>query len=176
MADEPEGHIFRAETARGVLAELLAGRFDSAAVAIVRRVDDAQFVPFDPSEVDALITHWTDGQVFDAESEVRWRAGEGVYDVLLLTEQNDPPGDFRELRESPFIVVIPSSDDAHGFLLWGTDHTPEGITTEGWLETRIPRLLRYPVETKKKLCLAYRLYEHEAAVRWVRFCGLKEAR
>lgn len=171
MAEGLEGHVFRAASDRSVLAELLAGRFGQEAVAIVRRADDAQFVPFDPSEADALITSWTEGQVFDAESEVRWRSGEDVYDVLILTERNDLPAGFRELRESPFAVVIPSSDDAHGFLLWGTDRTPKG-----WVETRIPRLLNYPFETKGKLRLAYKLYEHEAAVRWVRFSSLKEAK
>jgi hypothetical protein len=169
MPDEVNGHIFRATLGRDTLADLLARRFGPTAVAIVRRADDADFVPFNSAEADALLGGWTEGQLFDTESEVRWRAGEGVYEVLLLTERGDAPAEFSELRGSPFAAVVPSSDDTHGFMLWGTDRV-----SEGWLETRIPRLLRYPAGAKKPPRLAYLLYERDKAVRWVRFAGLKE--
>jgi len=169
MPEEANGHIFRATIARDALADLLAKRFGSTAVAIVRRVDDADVLAFNPAEADALLGGWAEGQLFDAESEVRWHAGEGVYEVLLLMERSDAPAEFRELRGSPFTAVVPSSDETHGFLLWGTDRV-----SEGWLETRIPRMLRYPVGAKKPPRLAYLLYEHDRAVRWVRFAGLKE--
>jgi hypothetical protein len=165
MSDEAKGYVFSAALARNVLAELLAARFDETAVAVVRRVDWAEFVGFNPAEAGALLERWTEGQVFDSCSEVRWRETESVYDVLLLAESDERPPDFKELRgaETPFDVVLPSTDEAHGLLLWGTDRTQEGL-----LETRIPRLLNYPPRIEKRLRLAYKLYKRNEAVCWVR--------
>lgn len=163
------GHVYRASLGRDALAALLAARFSAAAVGIVRRIDGAELLTFEPSEPAALPALWAEGQLFDGGAEVRWRAREDAYDVLLLTEQTDAPADFSELRESPFDVVIPSTRKEQGFMLWGTRRAGGG-----WYEARIPRLLTYPVEWKGKPRLAYRLYEREAVVRWVRLCGLKE--
>lgn len=165
MSDEAKGYVFRAVLPRSVLAELLAARFDETALAVVRRVDWAEFVGFNPAEAGALLESWTEGQLFDARSEIRWRESEGAYDVLLLTERDECPPDFKELRaaETPFKVALPSSDEAYGFLLWGTDRTQEGL-----LETRIPRLLNYPPGIEKRLRLAYKLYKCNEAVCWVR--------
>ena len=165
MSDEAKGYIFRAVLTRSVLAELLAARFDETAVAVVRRVDWVEFVGFNPAEAGALLERWTEGQLFDSRSEIRWRESEGTYDVLLLTERDERPPDFKELREAetPFDVVLPSTDEAHGFLLWGTDRTQEGF-----LETRIPRLLNYPAVIGNRMRLAYKLYKHNEAVCWVR--------
>jgi hypothetical protein len=165
MSDEAKGYVFRAVLPRSVLAGLLAARFDKTALAVVRRVDWAEFVGFNPADADALLESWTEGRLFDSRSEIRWRESEGAYDILFLTERDERPPDFKELRgaEMPFEVVLPSSDEAHGFLLWGTDRTQEGL-----LETRIPRLLNYPPGIEKKLRLAYKLYKRNEAVCWVR--------
>ncbi len=165
MSDGGKGYVFRALLARNALAELLAAQFDQAAVAVVRRVDWAEFVSFNPAEADALLESWTEGRLFDSRSEVRWRATDGTYDVLLLTEQGECPLGFGELggAGTPFDVVHPSSDDAHGFLLWGTDSTPAGF-----IETRIPRLLKYPADVGQRMRLAYKLYERNETVCWVR--------
>ena len=176
MADEPSGRVFRAALAgessgRDALAGMLKERFDESAVAIVRRLNDAEFVEFRPAEAERLLEDWTEGQLFDPKSEVRWRQADDGYDVLLLTESNDLPMGFRELRDSPFTVVEPSSKETHGFLLWGTTHD-----RDGWLETRIPRYLRYPVETKGSLRLSYLLYERGAVTCWVRLRNLREVR
>ncbi|HWW77042.1 MAG TPA: hypothetical protein VNZ44_16695 [Pyrinomonadaceae bacterium] len=165
MPDGAKGHVSRAALTRDALAELMAARFDETAVAVVRRVDWAEFVGFKPAEAGALLEAWTEGQLFDSRSEIRWRESEGAYDVLLLTESDERPPDFRELRgaELPFDVVLFSTDEAHGFLLWGTDSTRGGL-----LETRIPRLLNYPSAVGKRMRLAYKLYKRDEAVCWVR--------
>jgi hypothetical protein len=166
MPDEAKGYVFRAVLARGVLAEMLAARFDEAAVAVVRRADWAKFVEFNPAEAGTLVESWAEGQLFDSRSEVRWREGESGCDVLLLTEHDERPPDFKELRgaETPFDVVHPSNVEGHGFLLWGT---PPPVQDE-WLEARIPRRLRYPGRINKSLRLPYKLYMRGEAVCWVR--------
>lgn len=170
MSDEAKGYVFRAVLARSVLAELLAARFDETALAVVRRVDWAEFIGFKPAEAGALLESWTEGQLFDSRSEIRWREVEGAYDVLLLTERDEHPHGFEKLRgaETPFDVVFPlkdeAKDEAHGFLLWGTP--PRG--RDGWLEARIPRLLSYPGEMNESQRLAYKLYKRDEAVCWVR--------
>jgi hypothetical protein len=169
MQSEPSGHVLRATLDREALTGLLAERFGSRAIAIVRRIDGAEFVPFDAANPGALPEAWTEGQLFDEGAEVRWRARDDTYEVLLLTERADSSPDFQELRESPFDVVIPSPEGSQGFMLWGT-RLSEGT----WYEARIPRRLVYPIATQRKLRLDHRLYERNATVCWVRLCGLKE--
>jgi hypothetical protein len=166
MSDEVKGHVFRAVLAQSALAELLSVRFDETVVAVVRRVDWADFVEFNPAESNALFESWTEGQLFDSRSEVRWSKSDETYDVLLLTERGECPLDFKKLRgaETPFDIVLPSKDEAHGFLLWGT---PPRVGRE-WLEARIPRRLRYPGKINETLRLSYKLYKRGEAVCWVR--------
>lgn len=169
MLGEANGYVFRAALSLDALTALLAERFSAGAVAVVRRIDDAEFLQFVPTDPGALPREWTEGQIFDQASEVRWRAGEGGYAVLLLSEENDIPAGFLEIGGSPFDVRAASAAETHGFLLWGTRQA-SGV----WYEARIPRLLKYPVGAGEKPRLAYKLYEREAAVYWVRLCGLKE--
>jgi hypothetical protein len=170
MADEAKGYVSHATLTTDALVELLTKRFNATAQAIVRRVDAAEFVMFDPNHVDEWLNHWSDGQIFDHEAELRWHQSKGAYSVLLLTENNNLFEDFHPLAGSPFVVTAQSFNDTHGFLLWGTTRNEEG-----WIETRIPRLLQYPMQAKKKPQLSYRLYQERMTVRWVRFTGLKEA-
>ncbi|MCS6861432.1 MAG: hypothetical protein NZT92_14040 [Abditibacteriales bacterium] len=192
MADE-KGYVFYATLEQDVLARLLKERFHiregeapaepnasaepsapperrPPACALVRRVDCADVKTCE--EVISHLAQWTEGQIFNENAELRWRQTQGKYAVLLLTEQNDPPDGFQLLNGAPFTVVRPSSDDQHGFLLWGTRYDK---AKDRWWEARIPRPLRYPAKTHNKPPqLAYRLYQEGATVRWVRLVGLKE--
>lgn len=171
MADE-KGYVYRTPSplTQGDLASLLKDRFADAC-AIVRRVDGAEMKRCE--ELLPTLATWTEGQIFNEHAELRWRQTEGKYAVLLLTEQNNPPEGFQPLDGSPFTVVCPSQKEAHGFLLWGTRQRKDS----NFLETRIPRPLRYPIQTNgKPPQLVYRLYQEGAAVRWVRLVGFKEVK
>jgi len=176
--EDEKGYVFRATLTKDALADLLKERFDGRegeapaepAYAIVRRVDCADMKSC--AEVLLSLECWTEGQIFNENAELRWRQTAEGYAVLLLTEQDNPPADFQPLNGSPFTVVCPSSDERHGFLLWGTRPDKDKF----W-ETRIPRPLRYPVPmTSKPPQLVYRLYQEGAAVRWVRLVGLVEVK
>lgn len=171
MTDDERGYVLRAKLEAIPLAEQLTKLFNVTARAIVRRVDDMDFVSFDSNSAEALLQKWTEGQIFNDQVELRWRQSADVYDVLLLTEENSLLSGFQPLTGSPYTVTEPSSGEDHGFLLWGTK-----FVQGSWLETRIPRTLRYPVQTGKKPRLSYYLYKEGAAVRWVRFRGLQEVK
>ncbi len=169
MADETKGYVSHAALTPDALVELLTKRFHATAQAIVRRIDAAEFVMFEPNQADQWLNSWSDGQIFDHEAELRWHRSKGAYSILLLTESNAMLGDFQPLAGSPYVVTDPSANDTHGFLLWGTT-----LDKGGWIETRIPRLLQYPMQGEKKPQLSYRLYQERMTVQWIRFAGLKE--
>jgi hypothetical protein len=168
MATEEQGYVFRSKLGADQIAEMFGKLFDKSAYALVRRVDDINFVSFDPGGVESLLKDWAEGQVFNNKAELRWRLSGEVYSVLLMTEEETLPPSFQPLTGSPYEVRDPSFKEDHGFLLWGTK-----LAQENWLETRIPRALQYPVQTSKKPRLAYRLYQEGAVVRWVRLRGLQ---
>jgi len=169
MAKNVEGFVFFATLKGEALAKTLADLFDQNSLAIVRRVDSAEFLQFDSSEPSAFINHWSQGQIFNSQFEIRWRREQDSYETLLLTETNQQRSEFQAAADSPFEAVVPSSDATHGFLLWGTSKVDGG-----WREARIPRLLTYPIERQgEKPRLAYVLYQKSAVVRWVRLLGLK---
>jgi len=105
---------------------------------------------------------WSHGRAFGPSLEVRWqRTGEG-FEMLLLTERPLPlPQGWQPLPEAtaggqgeadtPF--PYPDSVDSPAqVLLWGTHirhlqhpHRLAGGEGDVWIETRIPRPLRYPV-------------------------------
>jgi hypothetical protein len=176
--EDEKGYVYRATLPKDALAALMKARFGDRegeapaepACAIVRRVDCADMKSC--AEVLSSLERWTEGQIFNENAELRWRQTAEGYAVLLLTEQDNPPADFQPLNGSPFTVVSPSSDERHGFLLWGTRPDKDKF----W-ETRIPRSLRYPIKTNgKPPQLVYRLYQEGAAVRWVRLVELVEVK
>jgi hypothetical protein len=167
--EERNGYVYRATLTEDALTKLVTGRFEGAG-AIIRRVASAQFASFPSAEIESLPGDWTEGQIFNTEAELRWRQATGGYAVLLLTEKDDPPANFQPLAGSQLTVVCPSSDETHGFLLWGTRQTG----SQRW-EARIPRPLRYPGKpTVNPPKLAYQLYQEGAVVRWVRLVKLVE--
>jgi len=88
------------------------------------------------------------GRCFDARFELRWQqTGRGVFDVQRLTEAPQPTADFGEpaIYNTAETIV----------LLWGEQiaelneqhwRYANNAREPVWIETRIPRELRYPVE------------------------------
>lgn len=178
MANGLSGHVFRGGAVeQKQLVALLTHRFKAQAYAIVRRIDDAQFVDFGSDRAAQLVRDWTDGRAFDAFCEVRWTKRGAHYAVLLLTEESGAAEADASFGLAPadgalLAVSSPSPRDTHGLLLWGT-RFKNGV----WWEARIPRPLSYPFETTndKPPVLSYYLYSDAAVVKWVRLRGLKEA-
>lgn len=82
---------------------------------------------------------WPAGRVFCQEAEVRWEKNRKDFSILFLTE--DDKFSSEDGLEWDNLYQI---EDAT-FLLWGE----EKISSKGenyWIETRIPKILKYPVE------------------------------
>ncbi|MBN2390314.1 MAG: hypothetical protein JXR84_06310 [Anaerolineae bacterium] len=96
---------------------------------------------------------WTHGRAFGAQCEVRWDKQDTGYELLLLTESAlTLPEPWRCVTAAEG-VPLPDKAVADQMLLWGTHisrlkyphHLAEG-EGNAWIETRIPRPLRYPVD------------------------------
>ena len=97
---------------------------------------------------------WTDGRAFGEELEVRWeQAGDG-FDLLALAETPLAlPAGWEPVPADDPALPCPDAADAGGqVLLWGTHagrlqrgHLQVKGSEDAWIETRIPRILRYPV-------------------------------
>jgi hypothetical protein len=173
MASKDKGYVFRATLEIRALAGLSSSLFVADAFAIVSSVEDAQFLSFVPGQAKTFVQTWTSARIFDSTAELRWRKCDARYNVLLITEKHEPPENFEPVAQSDFTVRDPSSNEEHGFLLWGTK-----LVEDYWLETRIPRLLRYPGfpigDNQKPPRLSYRLYLSGEVVRWIRLISLEE--
>jgi hypothetical protein len=97
---------------------------------------------------------WVHGRAFGSELEVRWQRVADGFDLLLLTETDIslPPG-WEALPKDDGLLPNPdSADSGRQVMLWGTHisqleqpHHLAGGEGDVWIETRIPRPLRYPV-------------------------------
>jgi hypothetical protein len=98
---------------------------------------------------------WLHGRGFGPTLEIRWQRSGTSFDLLLLTESAlaVPPGweDLAQDRALPQPDAVALEEQV---LLWGTHvsrlsrpHRLAGDTDSAWVETRIPRALRYPVDT-----------------------------
>jgi hypothetical protein len=169
--EEKRGYVYSATLTDDTLANLLKEHFNRAC-AIVRRVDDTNVVLFPSADTESLPGVWTEGQIFNDVAELRWRKTGNGYAALLLTETTKLSDNFQPLSESPLSIVAPSSNEKHGFLLWGTRYSQ---STGAFWEARIPRSLQYPVKTKgEPPRLVYWHYLDREAVRWIRLVKLEE--
>lgn len=85
----------------------------------------------------ASVAGWTEGRVWDAHAEVRWReAVPGAFEVLFLAEGRDPPPGFTPLALY-LRAVVP--DEPAGLYLWG-----ERDSTGRYFADRLGRALTYP--------------------------------
>lgn len=123
--------------------------------------EDLRYLYFESEAEIELVAYaspqpaWTHGRAFGPRLEVRWqRAGDG-FDLLLLTEADGAcPAGWEPLPAGSPAAPCPDSADPEGqVLLWGTHighlerpHRLAGGSEQAWIETRIPRALRYPVD------------------------------
>ncbi|KHE92477.1 MAG: hypothetical protein K8F52_08825 [Candidatus Scalindua rubra] len=102
--------------------------------AMLENVDEITFEKF---TIDFTLDAWDKGRLFGEKSELKWIKRNGTYHVVLTTDDDVPDnfttyGTLEPLKEGPLIDIF----------LWGEKDT----TVEGWYETRIPKVLKYPVD------------------------------
>ena len=90
---------------------------------------------------------WMHGRAFGPKLEIRWEQTAVGFDLLLLTEIELKPTGWHPLPGSNALETVEST-----ILLWGTHishleypHRLAGQNGETWIETRLPRPLKYPV-------------------------------
>ncbi len=120
------------------------------------------------------------GRVFNAEAELRWQEVEaGAFAVQMLQEGGETPVEFDLSAEFETSEVYPVRlwgtlvrylDDAHIL------HAGGGDTQQVWIETRIPRPLRYPAEDAAWVQVHARDYAAGGVVvatRWLELEGIE---
>jgi hypothetical protein len=142
MAEGP--HAYYRQVPESELAGLIEDQFgDSLRFVLFERVDDIGLVYF--SGPDPL---WLHARAFGDGLELRWSKQAQGYDVNLLTEE--------EMSLDGWEEVALGLDDSEPtqIMLWGTHrkYLPSSHIQAGedvpdeWIETRIPRPLKYPVK------------------------------
>jgi hypothetical protein len=157
------------------LGRLLDRLFAGGSYYIVRKVEDVGIDSF--AGAQALLV-WPEGQVFSSKIEIRWRRLPGpgeLHWVLALTEAEKLiRGDGEEfglLAEGFEEVKSPWGVEEYaghglGIYLWG--ERKEG--QPDWVETRIPRRLRYPLDKAGRARIGhYRYYRRDSgATQYIR--------
>ncbi len=145
------------------LGRLLDRLFAEGGYYVVRKIEDVDIGSFAGAE--ALLA-WPEGQAFSSEIEVRWQKLSGpkeLYWVLALTEAEElVQGNGKEpgLLAQGFVEVAgPWEVEAYpgrrlGIYLWG--ERKEG--RPDWVETRIPRRLRYPIDEAGRVRIGHYRY------------------
>jgi hypothetical protein len=109
------------------------------------------------------VAEWEEGRLFGPQGELRWRKGaDRRWNLLYLYEEGSAPLPGFE-RGEHYEVVFPDEGrrERVGQYLWGARAVG---STEHWVETRIPRELRYP----RDLAVLPREVSREFA--WIRYC------
>jgi hypothetical protein len=135
------------------------------AVEALHKAFRLEYLYFESEATIELVTYrapdpaWTHGRAFGPKLEVRWqRAGDG-FDLLLLTETDlRLPAGWLAITQNGGLLPYPDAADPPGqVMLWGTHigqleqpHRLAGGEGDAWIETRIPRPLRYPVQGAPK--------------------------
>ncbi|MGQ9626630.1 MAG: hypothetical protein ACUVV0_06970 [Anaerolineae bacterium] len=137
---EMKGRIFARRAAD--LAATLAPFDGELKYAYVESMAEAELVRYGEWG-DYGLAFWTLGRAFGPELEIRWEREGGDYNLLLLSEKEDfAPEGWRKVEEAEV-------DEERKIFLWGTYRQRE----RKWIETRIPRPLRYPVEGNGRVCI-----------------------
>jgi hypothetical protein len=85
----------------------------------------------------ASVAGWTEGRVWDAQVEVRWReTAPGAFEALFLAEGRPHPPGFTPL---PLALRAVAPDEPAGLYLWG-----ERDLTGRYFADRLGRALTYP--------------------------------
>jgi len=141
MSEGP--HAYYRHVQENELAPLVETQFgDSLGFVLFERVDDIGLTDFSRPD-----PRWLRARAFGDDLELRWSKQDNGYDVNLLAEEETSLDGWEEvalgLNESESTVIM----------LWGTHRkylpsthmlAGEDVPDE-WIETRIPRPLKYPV-------------------------------
>lgn len=126
---------------------------------------------------------WSYGRAFGPELEIRWQPAGRGFELLLLTEtERTWPAPWRALPDGP---SQPDSAAPGQVLLWGDHvsrlqhpHRLAGSQTQAWVETRIPRALRYPLTGTarwvKARVVVYRCQERPVLTRLAGLEGVED--
>ncbi|MBL7183265.1 MAG: hypothetical protein ISS50_02320 [Anaerolineae bacterium] len=159
------GTVYYRRDGPDVLKALLRGYARRLEYVIQERLEDSRFVRTNDWSMGDL---WPRGRAFGPELEVRWWEVEpGRYGLLVLSEKDEglKDGWTQETHE----VRSTAEDRPLKVYLWGT-HKGQGV----WIETRIPRELRYPLDSPQDFAyLEIAEYSRDGMVRFTRFRGLK---
>jgi hypothetical protein len=175
-----DGHVAYHRGLDGeTLGRLLDRLFAGGGFYVVRRIEEINSGSFGGAQ--ALLA-WPEGQVFSQETEIRWRklsGSKGLYWVLTLTETEKlVHGDekesgllsqgFEQVKESWEVEAYPGHK--LGIYLWG--ERKDGRSD--WVETRIPRRLRYPVNGPGRARIGYYRYyrQDSGATQYIRLTGV----
>lgn len=157
---------------KAALINLLKDRFgeEKPAYYIVRRVEEIKFDYFKPPLAGWVVVNWPEGRVFSSEMEVRWRkVTEEGHDVLALAEQDiSLPG--LDFVSGPW-KAVEGQEAKQGIYLWGSTRLGDEERGYFWVETRIPRRLKYPSQGKT-VRLGHWRYQTDGGV--VQFIRLAE--
>jgi len=141
MAEGP--HAYYRKVPERELAGLIEEQFGSRLrFVLFERVDDIGLTDF--SGPDPL---WLRARAFGDDLELRWSKQEHGYDANVLSEEELSVGGWEEVS-----LGLDESEPTD-ILLWGTHrkylpstHIQAGQDVpDEWIETRIPRPLKYPV-------------------------------
>jgi hypothetical protein len=150
----------------------------------VARRDLLRFERLYPIEnVRAEIKRATSGRVFSENFELRWERLDQGFQAVYLGERREIPG--LEPDKEQILQHLTKKDEASRYYLFGTKldtgkmHDPDLRGASGYFaEVRVPRLLRYPIETEKqRVQLHVREYvdTETGEVQLFRFQNLREA-
>lgn len=141
MAEGP--HAYYRKVPESELAGLIEEQFgNTLRFVLFERVDDIGLTDFSRPD-----PRWLRARAFGDDLELRWSKQEDGYDVNLLTEEEMSLDGWEEV---PFGL---DDSEPTEILLWGTHrkylpstHIQAGEDVpDEWIETRIPRPLKYPV-------------------------------
>lgn len=138
------------------LAKLLVERVPDTQKAwyLVARITETAFGNFDKSVAATLVVEWTQGSVFCAACEVRWKrpSGNEHNEVLVLCE--DATLQLEGFRQIGVRWQVAPPGERAMLMAWGR---PDREAPHLRMESRLPKRLRYPVECKegRLLCLYY---------------------
>jgi hypothetical protein len=139
--------------------------------------DDVDYLYLESETTIELIDYqtpdpiWTHGRAFGPKLEVRWQQAGDCFDLLLLTEADiQLPKGWQAVPQNDKVLPHPDSADPPGqILLWGTHvsrlerpHHLAGGEGNVWIETRIPRPLKYPVSgAPPRVCARVIVYRYQ---------------
>ncbi len=90
---------------------------------------------------DILFVQTTEGRIFSAEGEIKWRmVGEKLRVVYLGT--GVPPQNLKDY--TPELDNLRKEEDLTHFVLWGRRYVKDGSKANEWIEQQVPHRFTYP--------------------------------